>query len=360
MIDNRKIIHIDMDAFYASIEQRDNPKYKGKPLIVGGDPNRRGVVATCSYEARKYGIHSAMPSLTAYNLCPKAIFVRPRMDVYKNVSRKVMDILHDYSDLVEPLSLDEAFIDVTNTKMCNGSATLIALEIKDRIWNELGLTASAGVSFNKFLAKMASDYKKPNGITIITRDKSEEFIKKISIGKFFGVGRVTKNKLNNIGVFTGEDLLKLSEEELINIFSDRGKSLYEFARGIDNRAVNPYRIRKSIGKERTLREDIEEYDDMLEILEGLAEMVFNTMSLLNKKGRTVTLKVKFSNFKHITRSNTLESSIKNKDEIMEAIKELLGLVDFTGKKVRLLGITISSLEDDLIVEEKSQQLSFDV
>ena len=249
MKENRKIIHIDMDAFYASIEQRDNPKYKGKPLIVGGDPNRRGVVATCSYEARKYGIHSAMPSLTAYKLCPKAIFIRPRMEVYKKVSRQVMNILNEYSNLVEPLSLDEAFVDVSKSKRCKGSATLIALEIKERIFKEVGLTASAGVSFNKFLAKMASDFRKPDGITVIIEENSKDFIRNLPIGKFFGVGRVTKNKLNNIGVFKGEDLLKFSEEELIDIFSDRGKILYEFARGIDNRPVNPYRIRKSIGKE---------------------------------------------------------------------------------------------------------------
>ncbi len=191
MKENRKIIHIDMDAFYASIEQRDNPKYKGQPLIVGGDQNRRGVVATCSYEARKYGIHSAMPSLTAYKLCPKAIFIRPRMEVYKKVSRQVMNILNEYSNLVEPLSLDEAFVDVSKSKRCKGSATLIALEIKERIFKEVGLTASAGVSFNKFLAKMASDFRKPDGITVITEENSKDLIRNLPIGKFFGVGRFT-------------------------------------------------------------------------------------------------------------------------------------------------------------------------
>ena len=359
MKENRKIIHIDMDAFYASIEQRDNPKYKGKPLIVGGDPNRRGVVATCSYEARKYGIHSAMPSLTAYKLCPKAIFIRPRMDVYKKVSRQVMNILNEYSNLVEPLSLDEAFVDVTKSKRCKGSATLMALEIKERIFKELGLTASAGVSFNKFLAKMASDFRKPDGITVITEKDSKDFIRNLPIGKFFGVGRVTKNKLNNIGVFKGEDLLKFSEEELIDIFSERGKILYEFARGIDNRQVNPYRIRKSIGKEITLREDIEDIEEMIEVLDKIAERVSESLDLLNKKGKTVTLKVKFNDFKHITRSITLENFLKEKKEIMECVKDLIGVVDFRNKKVRLLGITISSLEENIIVKE-SKQLSFDV
>ncbi|MGU8582104.1 DNA polymerase IV [Clostridium perfringens] len=359
MKENRKIIHIDMDAFYASIEQRDNPKYKGKPLIVGGDPNRRGVVATCSYEARKYGIHSAMPSLTAYKLCPKAIFIRPRMEVYKKVSRQVMNILNEYSNLVEPLSLDEAFVDVSKSKRCKGSATLMALEIKERIFKEVGLTASAGVSFNKFLAKMASDFRKPDGITVITEENSKDFIRNIPIGKFFGVGRVTKNKLNNIGVFKGEDLLKFSEEELIDIFSDRGKILYEFSRGIDNRPVNPYRIRKSIGKEITLREDIEDIEEMIEILEKIAERVSESLCLLNKKGKTVTLKVKFNDFKHITRSITLEHFLKEKKEIMECVKDLISIVDFKNKKVRLLGITISSLEENIITEER-EQLSFDV
>ncbi|HAT4201221.1 DNA polymerase IV [Clostridium perfringens] len=359
MKENRKIIHIDMDAFYASIEQRDNPKYKGKPLIVGGDPNRRGVVATCSYEARKYGIHSAMPSLTAYKLCPKAIFIRPRMEVYKKVSRQVMNILNEYSNLVEPLSLDEAFVDVSKSKRCKGSATLIALEIKERIFKEVGLTASAGVSFNKFLAKMASDFRKPDGITVITEENSKDFIRKLPIGKFFGVGRVTKNKLNNIGVFKGEDLLGFSEKELIGILGDRGKILYEFARGIDNRQVNPYRIRKSIGKEITLREDIEDIEEMIEILEKIAERVSESLCLLNKKGKTVTLKVKFNDFKHITRSITLEHFLKEQKEIMECVKDLISIVNFKNKKVRLLGITISSLEENIIIEER-EQLSFDV
>lgn len=359
MKENRKIIHIDMDAFYASIEQRDNPKYKGKPLIVGGDPNRRGVVATCSYEARKYGIHSAMPSLTAYKLCPKAIFIRPRMEVYKKVSRQVMNILNEYSNLVEPLSLDEAFVDVSKSKRCKGSATLMALEIKERIFKEVGLTASAGVSFNKFLAKMASDFRKPDGITVITEENSKDFIRNIPIGKFFGVGRVTKNKLNNIGVFKGEDLLKFSEEELIDIFSDRGKILYEFSRGLDNRPVNPYRIRKSIGKEITLREDIEDIEEMIEVLDKIAERVSESLRLLNKKGKTVTLKVKFNDFKHITRSITLEHFLKEKKEIMGCVKDLISIVDFKNKKVRLLGITISSLEENIITEER-EQLSFDV
>lgn len=354
----RKIIHIDMDAFYASIEQRENPKYRGKPLIVGGDPNKRGVVATCSYEARKYGIHSAMSSLKAYKLCPKAIFIRPRIDFYKKVSREVMNILRDYSDFVEPLSLDEAFIDVTESKKCKGSATLIALEIKERIKRELSLTASAGVSFNKFLAKVASDYKKPNGITIIKKEDAKAFLKELPIGKFFGVGKVTRNKLNNMGIFKGEDLLRFSREELIDIFSDRGSLLYDFARGIDLREVNPYRIRKSIGKETTLREDIDRKEEMLSILEGLAIKVEEGLYLLNKGGKTITLKIKFNDFTKITRSVTLDYFIRDYNKIFKEASKLLENIDFKEKSVRLLGITVSSLEEEMF--DLKEQISFNL
>ena len=354
----RKIIHIDMDAFYASIEQRENPKYRGKPLIVGGDPNKRGVVATCSYEARKYGIHSAMSSLKAYKLCPKAIFIRPRIDFYKKVSREVMNILRDYSDFVEPLSLDEAFIDVTESKKCKGSATLIALEIKERIKRELSLTASAGVSFNKFLAKVASDYKKPNGITIIKKEDAKDFLKELPIGKFFGVGKVTRNKLNNMGIFKGEDLLRFSREELIDIFSDRGSLLYDFARGIDLREVNPYRIRKSIGKETTLREDIDRKEEMLSILEGLAIKVEEGLYLLNKGGKTITLKIKFNDFTKITRSVTLDYFIRDYNKIFKEASKLLENIDFKEKSVRLLGITVSSLEEEMF--DLKEQISFNL
>lgn len=354
----RKIIHIDMDAFYASIEQRENPKYRGKPLIVGGDPNKRGVVATCSYEARKYGIHSAMSSLKAYKLCPKAIFIRPRIDFYKKVSKEVMNILREYSDFVEPLSLDEAFIDVTESKRLRGSATLIALEIKERIKRELSLTASAGVSFNKFLAKVASDYRKPNGITIIKKEDAKDFLKDLPIGKFFGVGKVTRNKLNNMGIFKGEDLLRFSREELIDIFSDRGSLLYDFARGIDLREVNPYRIRKSIGKETTLREDLEGKEDMLQVLEELSIKIEEGLYLLNKGGKTLTLKVKFNDFTKITRSITLDYFVRDHNKIFEEVSKLLEAIDFKEKRVRLLGITVSSLEEEIF--DFKEQISFNL
>ena len=249
--DNRKIIHIDMDAFYASVEQRDKPYLRGKPVVVGGPPESRGVVTTCSYEARKFGIHSAMPSKNAYKRCPYAIFVPPRFDEYRKVSNQIREIFHRYTDLVEPLSLDEAFLDVTNNKLNIEYATTIAKMIKQDILEETNLTASAGVSYNKFLAKLASDYKKPNGLTIITLSSSQEFLDNLPIDKFFGVGKVTSKILKNMGIKTGYDLRKLSLHELEQIFKNRGYSFYQFARGIDYRPVEPFRERKSIGAETT-------------------------------------------------------------------------------------------------------------
>lgn len=353
MDDLRKIIHIDMDAFYASIEQRDKPGLKGKPIIVGGDPNKRGVVATCSYEARKFGIHSAMPSITAYKLCPHVIFTRPRMNVYKEVSDEIMDILYKYSDIIEPLALDEAFIDVTENKLNSKYATIIAKEIKNRIYKETKLTASAGVSYNKFLAKLGSDFNKPNGLTVITPEIKEKFLDNMSIDKFFGVGKVTKNKLNNIGIFTGRDLKSLSENELIDLFNEKGKLLYDFARGIDNRIVNPNRIRKSIGKEITLREDIEELEDIIPVLKSLAEQVEKRAILCNAKGHTITLKVKFSDFKNITRRVTIDKYVNKQKDILDKVLELLKSIDITNRKIRLLGITLSNFKHEKEIKDDS-------
>ncbi|CAB1061728.1 DNA polymerase IV (EC [Olavius sp. associated proteobacterium Delta 1] len=260
----RKIIHLDMDAFYASVEQRDTPELKGKPVIVGGDPNHRGVVAACSYEARKFGIHSAMASSTAYKLCPDAIFIRPRFDVYKAVSSEIREIFHEYTNLVEPLSLDEAFLDVTENFKEMVSATLIAKEIKNQIYSRTGrLTASAGVSFNKFLAKVASDINKPDGITVVTPEMAASFIDRLPIRKFFGVGKVTEEKMIGFGIKTGADLKKYKKEKLIQIFGKSGNYFYNIAHGKDDRPVEPNRIRKSIGKETTLPEDIDDTDQML-------------------------------------------------------------------------------------------------
>ena len=287
----RKIIHIDMDAFYASIEQRDNPKLKGKPVIVGGAPDKRGVVAACSYEARKFGIHSAMSSSRAHKVCPEAIFIRPRFDVYRAVSAQIREIFLEYTDLVEPLSLDEAFLDVTENKKGMSSATLIAQEIKKKIYGKTNLTASAGVSFNKFLSKVASDIDKPNGLTVITPEEADEFIDKLPIRKFFGIGEVTEKKMLDMGIKTGSDLKKIDKSRLIELFGKVGDHYYDIVHGEDSRPVNPHRIRKSIGKETTLNEDIDNIEQMIEILNQLALEVEELLKKHDIKGKTFTLKV---------------------------------------------------------------------
>ncbi|MCU0846824.1 MAG: DNA polymerase IV [Spirochaetes bacterium] len=340
----RKIIHIDMDAFYASVEQRDRPELRGKPVIVGGMPHERGVVSTCSYEARKFGIHSAMPSSTAHRLCPGAVFLRGNFAEYKRVSRQIREIFHDYTELVEPMSLDEAYLDVTENKKGIPSAVMIAKEIKKRIFETTLLTASAGVSYNKFLAKVASDYRKPDGLTVVVPERALEFIGSLPVGKFYGIGRVTEKKLMEMGVSTGEDLRSLTKDDLVSLFGKTGIYYFEIARGIDDREVMPYRIRKSIGNETTLPEDIDDRENMLEVLSGLAENVSVYMDKRGMKGRTITLKVKYGDFSSITRSVTIGSYISNNNIIMENIGRLLSSVDFTGKKVRLLGVTLSNLD----------------
>ncbi|MCH8496286.1 MAG: DNA polymerase IV, partial [Balneolales bacterium] len=251
----KKIIHVDMDAFYASVEQRDDPSLVGRPVIVGGSPQSRGVVATCSYEARKFGVHSAMPTSQAYRLCPDGAFVYPRFDVYKEVSLQIRAIFDDYTDLVEPLSLDEAYLDVTVNKKENPSATLIAREIQSRVFDEVGLTCSAGVAANKFLAKVASGYKKPSGITVITPEKAEAFINQLPIGKFHGVGAATEKKMLELGIANGADLRERDEVDLVRHFGKSGHFYYRIAHGIDERDVKPNRIRKSVGAENTYSED---------------------------------------------------------------------------------------------------------
>lgn len=343
----RKIIHIDMDAFYASIEQRDNPSLKGKPLVVGGSPHGRGVVSTCSYEARKYGIHSAMPCKEAYIRCPYAVFVRPRFYVYKEVSNQIRNIFHRYTDLVEPLSLDEAFLDVTENKKKIKSATIIAKLIKEDIKRETGLTASAGVSYNKFVAKLASDYQKPNGLTVITEDNVQEFLDALPVKKFFGVGKVTERVLKNNGINTGYDLRNTSLEKLEKIFKNRGLELYNFARGIDNRPVNPARIRKSIGAETTLIENknIDDAETVM-ILDELCEEVAERMAKEEKIAKTITLKIKFEDFKTITRSLSVGDYIRNYDDIRFYAGELLTHIEESKKMIRLFGVTVSNLESE--------------
>jgi DNA polymerase-4 len=352
-----KIIHIDMDAFYASVEQRDRPGLKGKPVIVGGDPQSRGVVAACSYEARKFGIHSAMASSTARRLCPGAVFIRPRFEVYKSVSSQIRDIFCEYTDLVEPLSLDEAFLDVTQNRKGMKSATLIAREIKKKIYERTGkLTASAGVSFNKFLAKVASDVNKPDGITVIPPEAADEFIEQLPIRKFFGVGRVTEEKMHGLGIKTGADLRKFDKTRLIQLFGKTGGYYYDIAHGLDERPVDPDRIRKSIGKETTLPEDIDDIEQMVEILENLSYKVENSLIRSEARGRTVTLKVKYFDFKSITRSITVEEPVESAVTIMKYVTPLLSKTAAGEKKVRLLGITISNFDDQNVCCDRCGQL----
>jgi len=343
MHDNRKIIHIDMDAFYASVEQRDKHELKGKPVIVGGDPQSRGVVAACSYEARKFGIHSAMPCASAYKRCPHAIFIRPRFDAYKSVSRLIRGIFLEYTDLVEPLSLDEAFLDVTKNNKGIFSATQIAQQIRRQIFQKTdGLTASAGVSFNKFLAKVASDVNKPNGITVITPEQAATFIDRLPIRKFFGVGKVTEERMLNLGIKTGADLKKFSQNDLVHYFGKAGSYYYHAAHGREDRPVQPDRERKSYGKEITLDTDIDDTIQMLDILHGLSIRVLEGLCREDCQGLTLTLKVKYHDFQIVTRSITFPEPIGDIDMIMENVEKLLANTEARKKKVRLLGISISN------------------
>ncbi|MDT8317482.1 MAG: DNA polymerase IV [bacterium] len=342
----RKIIHIDMDAFYASVEQRDAPQLKGRPVIVGGDPDSRGVVAACSYEARRYGIHSAMSSSRAYKLCPTAVFMRPRFDAYIAVSKQIREIFKEYTDIIEPLSLDEAFLDVTRNKPGTESATKIAREIRAKIHETTGLTASAGVSFNKFLAKVASDYHKPDGITVITPDRAERFIDALPVGKFFGVGRVTEDKMHSLGIRTGADLKGFSLEELTGLFGKAGGYFYKIAHSRDDRPVSPERVRKSIGKETTLGEDTSNMDMIKDILTEIAGKIAHLLERSGRYGRRVTLKVKYFDFMQVTRSVTVDEPPGTGKEIMRLVNELLKATEAGEKKVRLLGISISGFSDE--------------
>ena len=346
MEENRRIIHIDMDAFYASVEQRDNPYLRGKPVIVGGDHHSRGVVATCSYEARKYGIHSAMPSQTAYKRCPYAIFVRPRFDAYHQVSSRIREIFYRYTDLVEPLSLDEAYLDVTENKKNIKYATQIAKMIKEDIYKEVGLTASAGVSYNKFLAKLASDYNKPSGLTVITPENKQQFLDELPIDKFFGIGKVTARTLRNLGINSGYDLRGLDIRQLESVFKNRGYTFYQLARGIDYRPVEPYRERKSVGAETTLGYNLSiDEEEVLDILNEICEEVAERLYFSKKMGKTITLKIKHDDFTQITRSISVEHPINKHGDIRTHIYNLLKNVNIDDKKIRLLGVTVSNLID---------------
>jgi len=338
----RKIIHIDMDAFFASIEQRDFSHYRHKPIAVGGK-GPRGVVAAASYEARKFGVHSAMPSRTAKQLYPELIFVKPRFDVYKEVSSQIMDIFRDYTDLVEPLSLDEAYLDVTKNKKNIPSATRIAKEIKRIIRDKTRLTASAGISINKFLAKIASDMDKPDGITVILPDQVMDFLKTLPIEKFFGVGKVTLAKMKALNIHTGADLQKFDRMELIRHFGKAGQYFYEVCRGIDNREVTPERIRKSQGAERTFSEDIIQYRMLHEKLKLIAEDLGKRLEKYGVRGRTITLKIKYYDFDLKTRSTSFPAFKSSAEELYSTAVELLHSADLPRKPIRLLGISLSNL-----------------
>jgi len=339
----RKIIHVDMDAFYASVEQRDNPDYRGKPVVVGGSPQGRGVVAAASYESRKFGIHSAMPAAQAVKRCPQAIFVKPRFEVYRDVSHQIREIFFEFTDLVEPLSLDEAYLDVTENHKNNPSATLIAKEIKLKILEETDLVASAGVSFNKFLAKIASDLDKPDGLSVIHPNKAEAFIEQLPIGKFYGVGKATQRKMESLGIRTGADLKQWEEVDLVKKFGKSGHHYYRIARAVDNRSVKSQRTRKSIGKERTFSEDVSDLEWIIQFLNDLSEKIAASMEKMDAAGKTVTLKVRYKNFDTVTRSYSHPHFVHTADDIAETAIRLLDETEAGAREVRLLGISISSL-----------------
>ena len=329
-----------MDAFFASVEQLDNPKLKGKPIAVGGS-RERGVVAAASYEARRYGVRSAMSSKLAKRKCPDLIFVRPRFDRYKEISQKIRDLFFEYTDLVEPLSLDEAFLDVTYAKKGKPSATLIAKEIRQRIKQITGLTASAGVSYNKFLAKTASDVNKPDGIFVITPDQAQMFLDKLEVRKFFGIGKVTAEKLNKMGIWNGSDLKKISRFEMIRLFGKAGNYFYEICRGEDSRPVEPFHERKSVGAEQTFLTDLYKIDELEEEMLKIAEMLWERILKAGVKAKTLTIKFKYADFERHTRSKTISKWFSTKELLILETKILLHTINFI-KGIRLLGLTVSN------------------
>ena len=358
----RKIIHVDMDAFYASVEQLDRPELRGKPIAVGGS-SKRGVVSAASYEARKFGVRSAMSGVIARKNCPDLIFVKPRFDRYSEISKKIRKIFFEYTDLVEPLSLDEAYLDVTQNKKGNPSATLIAREIRAQIKERTGLNASAGISINKFIAKVASDINKPNGQKTVPPEEVEEFLEQLDIRKFYGVGKVTAERMYQMGIFTGADLKTKSREFLDEHFGKSGSYYYNVVRGMHNSEVKPDRTRKSLAAERTFSENITSEVFMLERLQGIADEIQRRLTGSKIAGKTVTLKIKYSDFTQQTRSKTLPYYVSDSNLILEVVKELL-YQDKLKESVRLLGISISNLNNEktqkpVEKESISEQLKFE-
>ncbi len=352
----RKIIHVDMDAFYASVEQKDHPELKGKPIAVGGGA-KRGVVSAASYEARKFGVRSAMSGYLAKQNCPELIFVRPRFDRYKEISEQIRQVFFEYTDLVEPLSLDEAYLDVTQNKKGNPSATLIAKEIRQKILDKTGLTASAGISINKFIAKVASDYNKPNGQKTVNPEEVIDFLAALDIRKFYGVGKVTAEKMYKLGIFTGADLKEKSLDYLNEQFGKSGQHYYNVVRGIHLSEVKPSRTPKSVGAERTFSENLSSEIFMLERLENIAQELEKRLKKNKLSGKTVTLKIKYSDFTLQTRSKTLPFFISDKSLILEHAKELLYQSPLENS-VRLLGISLTSLNTERNSKQENTSVTY--
>jgi DNA polymerase-4 len=351
--EQRKIIHIDMDAFYASVEQRDHPELRGRPVAVGGN-KERGVVAAASYEARKFGVHSALPSARAAKLCPDLIFVKPRFETYRKVSQEIRSIFYQYTDLVEPLSLDEAYLDVTLAKQGPPSATLIAKSIKAEVLEKTQLTASAGISYNKFLAKTASDMDKPDGLFTILPEEAEEFLEKLPIKKFHGIGSATAEKMKHAGIFTGADLKSKSLADLTRRFGKMGAHYYYICRGIDRRQVEPHRERKSVSAEQTFDEDVTTMEEFKHRLAPIMEEVYKRYEKHAVAGRTCTLKVKYSDFKQITRSRSADTPIRNRPAFDEMVQNLITPDLIQEKGIRLLGVGISNFEEDQVQRAGTQ------
>nr|WP_281421365.1 DNA polymerase IV [Hymenobacter profundi] len=343
--ETRKIIHLDMDAFYASVEQRDNPELRGRPLAVGG-ARERGVVAAASYEARKFGVRSAMPATTARRLCPELLFVPPRFEVYKGVSRQIHAIFADYTELIEPLSLDEAYLDVTQNRYNLPSATRIAEEIRAKILAQTQLTASAGISYNKFLAKLASDYRKPNGQFVIRPHEGLAFVEQLAVGQFHGIGRVTAARMEQLGIRTGWDLRQQSEAFLRQHFGKAGSHYFAIARAQDHRPVVADRVRKSIGAETTFARDLTALPDLTGHLQPCLEKVWTHCERTGLRGRTVTLKVKYADFQQITRSRSFPTPLTDVATVTRISHELLTALLPLPKGVRLLGVSLSGLETE--------------
>lgn len=346
-----------MDAFFASIEQRDQPELRGKPVAVGS-AGKRGVVAAASYEARKYGVFSAMPSSIALRKCPELIFVKHRFDIYRQVSDQIRDIFLEYTDLVEPLSLDEAYLDVTENKKGMKSATHIAREIKERIKSSTQLTASAGVSINKFLSKVASDQNKPDGLFVIAPDQAEEFVDKLPIEKFHGIGKVTATRMHEAGISYGRDLKKLTLETLVLRFGKMGRYYYDISRAVDHRQVNPNRVRKSLGAERTFENDLKDENNIMLQTEKILDILMERIEKAGVRGKTITLKVKFNDFEVLNRSQSLQHFTNSKSEISSISFELLQKDLPATKGIRLLGITLSNLEGPTEIEGRQLTLDF--